>query len=344
MISIKLALPFTALAAFLSLGWGFESKADDVAKFYKGKQVKIVVAARAGGGHHKYSLFISPFMKKHMPGNPTFITQNMGGAGGTKAANYLYNRAAKNGTAIGILLSDTPFASRMRTTGVKYVANNFHYLGGVDKPQGAFVVLKRSGIKTMEEAKKKPVVFASTGKGSQTFILPKLANSMIGTKFKIVTGYRGMAGVYKALDNKEADGFQSGWSSVALIRPHWLKDRRVIVLAANSLSPLKDAPNAPVFRDLVQNPLDRRIVELISNNDVIGRAWIAPPGIPKARLNALRIAFKKMAKDPEAIAAAKKRKMDWGYINWQPQQAHAKLITNAEAKLFKRVRKLINQK
>ena len=344
MNSIKSALPFTAITAFLSLGLGFESTANDVARFYKGKQVKIVVAARAGGGHHKYSLFISPFMKKHMPGNPTFITQNMGGAGGTKAANYLYNRAAKDGTAIGILLSDTPFASRMRTTGVKYVANNFHYLGGVDKPQGAFVVLKRSGIKTMEEAKKKSVVFASTGKGSQTFILPKLANSMIGTKFKIVTGYRGMAGVYKALDNKEADGFQSGWSSVALIRPHWLKDGRVIVLAANSLSPLKDAPNAPVFRDLVQNPLDRKIVELISNNDVIGRAWIAPPGIPKARLNALRIAFKKMAKDPEAIAAAKTRKMDWGYINWQPQQAHAKLITNAEAKLFKRVRKLINQK
>lgn len=327
------------LPAFTGVGY-----ADSIANFYKDKQVSIIVAARAGGGHHKYSLFISPFMKKHMPGNPTFITQNMGGAGGTKAANYLYNRAAKNGTAIGILLSDTPFASRMRTTGVKYVANNFHYLGGVDKPQGAFVVLKRSGIKTMEDAKKKSVVFASTGKGSQTYILPKLANSMIGTKFKIVTGYRGMAGVYKALDGKEADGFQSGWSSVQLIRPHWLAANRVIVLAANSLSPLKDAPYAPIFRDLVKKPLDRKIVELISNNDVIGRAWIAPPGIPKARLRALRIAFKTMAGDPEAITAAKKRKMDWKYVSWKPQQKHAKHITNADNNLFKRVRELINQK
>ena len=344
MKNTKSVLVSVALTSCLLMNTGTGANANAIAKFYNGKQVKIVVAARAGGGHHKYSLFISPFMKKHLPGNPTFITQNMGGAGGTKAANYLYNRAAKDGTYIGILLSDTPFASRMRTTGVKYVANNFHYIGGVDKPQGAFVVLKRSGIKSMEEAKKKSVVFASTGKGSQTYILPKLANSMIGTKFKIVTGYRGMAGVYKALDNKEADGFQSGWSSVALIRPHWLKDGRVVVLAANSLSPLKDAPNAPVFRDLVKKPLDRKIVELISNNDVIGRAWIAPPGIPNARLKALRSAFKKMANDPEAIAAAKKRKMDWGYINWRPQQAHAKLITNADAKLFKRVRQLINQK
>ncbi len=337
--SVSMIAACATLAGFSSVG-----NANDVAKFYKGKQVSIVVAARAGGGHHKYSLFIARFMKKHTPGNPTFITQNMGGAGGTKAANYLYNRAAKDGTAIGILLSDTPFASRMRTTGVKYVANNFHYLGGVDKPQGAFVVLKRAGIKTMEDAKKKSVVFASTGKGSQTYILPKLANSMIGTKFKIVTGYRGMAGVYKALDGKEADGFQSGWSSVQLIRPHWLADDRIVVLAANSLSRLKDAPNAPTFRDLVKNPLDRKIVELISNNDVIGRAWIAPPGIPKDRLKALRTAFKKMATDPEAIAAAKKRKMDWNYVDWKPQQAHAKGITNADDKLFKRVRALINQK
>jgi tripartite-type tricarboxylate transporter receptor subunit TctC len=337
--SISLLAAFSSITAFSG-----SATADDIAKFYKGKQVSIVVAARAGGGHHKYSLFIARYMKKHMPGNPTFITQNMGGAGGTKAANYLYNRAAKDGTAIGILLSDTPFASRMRETGVKYVANKFHYLGGVDKPQGAFVVLKRSGIKTMEEAKKKSVIFASTGKGSQTYILPKLANAMIGTKFKIVTGYRGMAGVYKALDGKEADGFQSGWSSVQLIRPHWLADGRVVVLAANSLSRLKDAPNAPTFRDLVKNPLDRKIVELISNNDVIGRAWIAPPGIPKARLKALRTAFKNMANDPEAIAAAKKRKMDWNFVDWKSQQKHAAHITNADDKLFKRVRALIKQK
>ncbi len=262
---------------------------------------------------------------------------------GRGAANYLYNRAAKDGTAIGILLSDTPFASRMRTTGVKYVADKFHYLGGVEKPQGAFVVLKRAGIKTMEEAKKKSVVFASTGKGSQTYILPKLANEMLGTKFKIVTGYRGMAGVYKALDGKEADGFQSGWSSVAVIRPHWKKEGRVVVLAANSLSPLPDAPHAPTFRSLVKDPRDKAIVTLLSNNDIIGRAWIAPPGIPKARLAALRTAFKVMATDPETIAAAKKRNFAFGFVPWQPMQKHASAITKAKSALFDRARMLLNK-
>lgn len=338
---LSVVLGITALAAAVSATSPVQ--ADPIADFYTGKHVSIVVAARAGGGHSNYSLFIGKFMKKHMPGNPAFIVQNMGGAGGTKAANYLYNRAAKDGTAIGILLSDTPFASRMRTTGVKYVADRFHYIGGAEKPQGAFVVLKRAGIKTMEEAKKKSVVFASTGKGSQTFILPKLANEMLGTKFKIVTGYRGMAGVYKALDGKEADGFQSGWSSVAIIRPHWKDEGRVVVLAANSLSRLPDAPHAPTFRELVQDPRDKAIVTLLSNNDIIGRAWIAPPGIPKARLAALRKAFKAMANDPETIAAAKKRNFDWGYVPWEPMQKHASAITQAKGDLFDRARMLLNK-
>ena len=331
-------------AAALVFGAGVPSaSADALSDFYKNKHVSIVVAARAGGGHSNYSLFVSKFWKKHMPGNPTFIVQNMGGAGGTKAANYLYNRAAQNGSAIGILLSDTPFASRMRTTGVKYVANKFHYIGGVDKPQGAFVVLKRAGIKTIDEAKTKSVVFASTGKGSQTYILPKLANEMIGTKFKIVIGYRGMSGVYKALDNKEADGFQSGWSSLAIIRPDWHRQGRIVVLAANSLSPLPDEPSAPTFVDLVKDPRDKAIVTLISNNDIIGRAWIAPPGIPKARLAALRSSFKAMVNSPEAIAAAKKRKFDWKYVDWKPTQAHAAAITGAKADLFDRARMLLNK-
>lgn len=340
---VKNIMIASVATAFLASTASIEASADAISDFYKNKHVSIVVAARAGGGHSNYSLFVSKFWKKHMPGNPTFIVQNMGGAGGTKAANYLYNRAAQDGSAIGILLSDTPFASRMRTTGVKYVANKFHYIGGVDKPQGAFVVLKRAGIKTMEDAKKKSVVFASTGKGSQTYILPKLANEMLGTKFKIVIGYRGMSGVYKALDNKEADGFQSGWSSLAIIRPDWQQKDIIEVLAANSLSPLPDAPHAPTFVSLVKDPRDKAIVTLISNNDVIGRAWIAAPGTPKARLDALRTSFKAMVNSPEAIAAAKKRKFDWKYVDWRQQQAHANAITTAKSDLFDRARMLLNK-
>lgn len=319
-------------------------QADTVANFYKGKTVTIIVAAKAGGGHHKWSLFLSPYWEKYMPGNPNFITQNMGGAGGTKAANYLYNRSSQDGTAIGILLQDTPFAARLRKTGIKYDPQRFQFIGGAERPQPAFVALKEAGVKSLEDVKKKQVIIGSSGKGSQTYILPKLANGMIGTKFKIVTGYRGMAGIYKAMESKEVYAFQAGYSSVALIRPHWIDQKRIEVLAVNSLKPLPGWENKKLFKDYVTDPTDKKIVELIAGNDIIGRAWLAPPGVPKARLEALRASFKAIFSDEDALANAKKRKMDFGYVDWRGQQEHATNLSTAHDKLFDRVRYLMSLK
>ncbi len=166
------------------------AKADAVADFYRDRQVKIVIAAGPGGGHSKYSQFMAIFLKKHMPGNPSFVVQHMGGAGGTKAANYLYNLAAQDGSAIGILLSDTPLASRLRTTGVKYIANKLQFLGGADEPRSAFVAFKSAGVKTLLDVRNKQVIMGSTGKGSQTFILPTLANAIAGDHLEFGAQHR----------------------------------------------------------------------------------------------------------------------------------------------------------
>ncbi len=335
--SFVVASVLTALVSFLPA----HAFADAVADFYRGKQVVIVIAAGPGGGHSSYSQFISPFLKKHLPGNPSFVVQHMGGAGGTKAANYLYNRAAQDGSAIGILLSDTPLASRLRTTGVKYVASKLQFLGGADEPRSAFVAFRSSGVKTLLDVRNKEVIMGSTGKGSQTFILPTLANAMVGTKFKVITGYRGMGGVYLAMDRGEVQGFQASWSSVALLRGHWLKQDKIVVLAANALDPLPNRPDVPLLIDLVKDPMDKKIAELLGGNSIIGRAWLAPPGVPADRVAALRAAFGKMAKDPEAAAAAKKRKMEWHPVGWKKQQAHANRITAAGDALFKRMRSML---
>ena len=335
----------TIVAAFLaSAMFAGKAAADAVADFYKGKTVTVVVAAGPGGGHTKYTQFIAPFLKKHMPGNPKFIVQNMGGAGGTKAANFLYTRGLKNGTMIGILLSDTPLASRLRTTGVKYVANEFQFLGGADQPRSAFVVFKNAGVKTLDDAKQKQVILGSTGKGSQTYILPTLVNSMLGTKFKVITGYRGMGGIYIAMDKGEVKGFQSSWPAVAILRPHWIEKNEITVLAANALTPLKDRPNVPLLKDIVTDPSDRKIAELLGGNMVLGRAWLAPPGVPADRLAALRKAFAKAFKDPDAIAGAKKRRMTWESVSWQDQQAAAERITKTDQALIDRMRKALGLK
>lgn len=320
------------------------SMADAVSDFYTNKQVTIVVAAGPGGGHTQYSQLLAPFFKKYMPGNPSFVTQNMGGAGGVKAANYLYNRAAQDGSAIGILLSDTPFASRLRTTGVKYKPERFHYLGGADDTQSAFIVFKSAGVKTFEEAKQKQVLMGSTGKGSQTFILPTLANALLGTKFKVVTGYRGMGGIYLAADQGEVQGFQAVYSSPKSLRPQWFRENKLVVLATNALSPIADHPTVPLLKDMVSNPIDKQILELIGGNGILGRGWLTTPGAPKARVAALRTAFRQALDDPAARAAATKRSMTYAPVTWQAMQAHADKIGAADDALFVRVRKLLKAK
>jgi len=331
-------------AALVTAAIAMPAMADAVSDFYQGKNVTIVVAAGPGGGHTQYSQLLAPYLKKYMAGHPSFVTQNMGGAGGTKAANYLYNSAAQDGSVIGILLSDTPFASRLRTTGVKYKPERFHYLGGADDTQSAFVVFKSAGVKTLTDAKKKQVLLGSSGKGSQTFIVPTLANALLGTKFKVITGYRGMGGIYLAMDRGEVNGFQSVYSSPKSLRPQWFTENKLVILAANALTPLPDRPKVPLLKDLVTSPMDKEIFELIGGNGTLGRGWLATPGTPADRVAALRAAFGKALNDPAVAAAAEKRRMTWAPVKWQDMQAHAKRIGAADNALFVRVRTLLKAK
>ncbi len=343
---MKVRSVFAALAAagLLATSFGTAAKADAVADFYKGKTVTIVVAAGPGGAHTKYSQLMAPYFTKYMPGNPDFITQNMGGAGGTKGANYLYNTAPQDGTAIGILLSDTPLASRLRATGVKYDPAKFQFLGGADQPRSAFVVFKSEGVNSLEDAKKKEVVLGSTGKGSQTYIVPTIVNSLLGTKFKVITGYRGMGGIYLAMDRKEVKGFQSAWASVTFLRPQWIENDEITILAAVAQTPIPSHPKVPLLTDLVSDPEDKQIAALLAGNSVLGRGWLAPPGVPADRVAALRTAFVKAFADADAIADAKKRKMTWDPADWKEMQAHAQRIGSTDQKIINRMRAALGVK
>ncbi|MDE0794614.1 MAG: hypothetical protein OSB76_03100 [Alphaproteobacteria bacterium] len=341
-MTIRNSLPSLAVATLAIAGFAAPAAADAVADFYKGKTITVVVAAGPGGGHTKYTQYLAPYLEKYIPGGPTVIVQNMGGAGGTKAANFLYTRGRKDGTMIGILLSDTPLASRLRTTGVKYVANQFQFLGGADQPRSAFVVYKSTGITSIDDAKKNQVILGSTGKGSQTYVVPTLVNSMLGTKFKVITGYRGMGGIYLAMDKAEVKGFQSSWSGMKIARPHWIE--KVNVIAVNAHTPLTDRPDVPLLKDLVTDPNDKKVAELMAGNMILGRGWLAPPGVPADRVAALRMAFEKSFADSKAMAGAKQRKMTWESAKWQDMQAAAERITNVDQAIIDRMQAALGLK
>ncbi len=336
------SLPLLATAAILTAGLAAPAAADAVSDFYKGKTTTVVVAAGPGGGHTQYTQYLAPHLERAIPGNPTIIVQNMGGAGGTKAANFLYSKGRKDGTMLGILLSDTPLASRLRTTGVKYVAKDFQFLGGADQPRSAFLVYKATGVKSLDDAKKTEVILGSTGKGSQTYVVPTLVNAMLGTKFKVITGYRGMGGIYIALDKNEVSGFQSSWSGYKIARAHMVD--KFNILAVNAHTPLKDRPDVPLLKDIVTDPADKKVAELMAGNMILGRGWLAPPGVPAERIAALRAAFKKVIEDPAVIAGATKRKMTWESASWQEMQAAAVRITDTDQAVIDRMRAALGLK
>lgn len=315
--------------------------AEEPAEFYANKQVTLVVASGPGGSHSTYSLLIAPHLQANIPGNPTVVVQHMPGAGGTKAANYLYNTAPKNGTYIGILLADTPLTARLRTTGVKYNPGEFHYLGAAENVHHGLVVRKRAGAASLEEAKAREVVLGSSGKGSQTYIVPTLINAFIGTKFKPVTGYPGLGGILLAIDRGEADGYHATISSIKLVRPEWARRDLVHVLAVTAMDRSPDYPDAPLLLDFIKKPLDRQAIELISGNGHIGRAWLTTPEVPSDRLAALRTAMEKTVFDPAVIAEAKKRGMTWDSMRWEIPQKQAQAIAAADQTVIDHMRKTL---
>jgi tripartite-type tricarboxylate transporter receptor subunit TctC len=325
----------TAGAAALVAGLSAQpAAADAVADFYKGKTVTIIVAAGPGGNHSNYSLLLAPYWKKYMPGNPTFIIQNMGGAGGTKAANFLATAAPQDGSNIGILLSDTPLAARVRATGVKYDPSKFHYLGGADWTRSMVSVLTTTGVKSIEDAKKKEIICGSSGKGSQTFMIPMLANHFLGTKFKVITGYRGMNAVDAAVDQGEVACRAGVYASIVAIRPHWLTENKVVHIAAADLERLPQHPDIPTMIEMTDDADAKTVLKMFFSGGILGRAWLAPPGVPADRVAALRGAFLKSFNDPKAIEEMKQRKMDRDPVTWQKQQETVEAIMAAPERLF----------
>ena len=338
------AVPVLALALSAAFLAGTDARADAVADFYKGKTVTIVVAAGPGGNYSVYSLLLSPYWKKYLPGHPTFIIQNMGGAGGTKAANYLANSAPNDGSYIGILESTTPLNARLRATGVKYDPSKFHYLGGADNTRSMFTVMKSAGVNTLEEAKTKQLLCGATGKGSTTYVTPSVVNYFLGTKFKMILGYRGMNGVNAAIDKGEVNCRAAVFASIENSRPHWITDKKVNFLVQVGSKREKDLPNVPLLTELAGNDSERALLKLISAPIALGRPYLAPPGIAADRLASLRKAFGQTVVDKGFTAEASKRRIDLSPMTWQETAQVVDETINAPKDVIARAKKVIPKK
>ena len=291
------------------------ASADAVADFYKGKRIQIVVGFGAGGGYGLYAQTIGPVLAKYIPGKPDVIPQFMSGSGSLKAANYVYNAGPKDGTYFAVVAPTLVVQQVTKPQGMKIDHAKVQYIGRMNQMNTVFMVNSGRDIKNLGDAKKREVILASTGRGDQSYMYPMMANRLVGTKFKIVIGYKGSKDMQMAMERNEVEGRGGAWASWKSSFADQLASGKFVPLFQIGLAKAEDLPKVPLLQDIVADADDKAAVEFLSAGAEIGRTIWAPPGVPKDRLDAIRQAFDKAMKDPEFVAAAKKRKMDLEYLS-----------------------------
>jgi tripartite-type tricarboxylate transporter receptor subunit TctC len=296
---------YAAIAAIVAAS--APAQAETAADFYKGKTVTMVVAYSAGGMYGLNARIMSRYFGKHVPGNPTVVVQHMSGAGGSKAANYMYTAAPKDGSYVAELSKDVAVAQVLRPKQVKYKADEFGYLGRMNSYSAAMVVWHTAGVRTLEDAKTKQVIVANSGKAAHDYMESSLLRHYAGLKLKLVTGYRGAAGMYKAMESGEVHARLGAWVGIKAQKGDWLRDKKAFVIVQTGLKKASDMPDVPLMIDLMPNDEARKMAEVMSLGGPVGWGLQTPPGAPKDRVAVLTKAFADMVKDPDFLAEAKKR-------------------------------------
>lgn len=327
-----------ALAAAMAVS---PAAAQSVAEFYKGNTIRVVIWAAAGGEYDIHGKFVSRHIGKHIPGNPTVVATQMTGGGGLVAANHLYNVAAKDGTAMGMMVSSLPFLQAIGLDGVKFDAARLNWVGTIAPTQEGLVAWHTAPVKTFEDLRKHEFVLGASGAGSTSVITPTMINALLGTKIKIVPGYPGGSQINLAMERGESMGRWNTWSSWKTTHPDWVTQKKINFLVTSALRKPKDLQEPPLLTELAKNEDDRRIFELLATNAGMGRPIAAAPGIPADRMKAILAAYRAMIEDPAFIAEAKQLKIEIDPIFGDELSAMAKRALGTPKHLTDRVKKLM---
>jgi len=293
---------------------------DAVAKFYKDKQIRLIVSSEPGGGYDNYGRMFAKHMPRFIPGNPAMIVQNMPGGGGLTAANYIYNVAPKDGTVLGQVQRNVPFVAIQGQPGPQFDPTKFNWIGSMNNEVNVCVAWHTSKVKTIQDAMKMELIVGGSGP-NDTEQTPAVLNNVLGTKFKIISGYPSSSAVTLAVERGEVEGICSSYSSLATRNAAWFKEKKVSILVQNSGKKHPDLPNVPLSSELAKSKEDRQLLELNDARLVVGRPFLAGPGVPVDRIKALRKAFDDMVKDKEFLADVEKAKMELAAVGGDEVQA-----------------------
>ncbi len=277
-----------------------------VEDFYKGKTVQIIVGVSPGGIYSTFAQILAKHMGNYIPGHPKLIVQHKPGAGGSKAVAYVYQVAAKDGTAI--ITPNAGVALRVMLGIIKgaYDPTKFTWVGGWGEAANVLTLRKDiAPVMTLEEAKKKEVILGAIGRSSNTYLIPAMINNTLGTKFRIITGYRGGSPIRLAIEKGEVHGWAGQWVGWKLRKPDWVREGKLVHLVQMASKPVPELSDIPLLASFARNDFERKMFSIVQTG-IADRALAIPPGVPADRVKALGDAYQKTLRDPGFLAVAKK--------------------------------------
>jgi tripartite-type tricarboxylate transporter receptor subunit TctC len=296
------------LAATLLAVPAAASADDSVESFYKGKTITALIAGTPGGLFDIATRTMAEFLGKHIPGNPKVQGQNMPGGGGLVLANHLYNVAPKDGTVIAYVgpVAIDPLL-HPESGRAKFEALKFTWLGSLGAQHSVLSLWHTAPAKTVDDLFKMETVVAGTGAAATTDIYPKVLNAVLGTKFKLVTGYQGSKETYLAIERGEAHGRFNSWDALKSTVPHWLEEKKLNIVLQAALSRHRELPDVPTVLEIAKTDEQKQAMRFLLLPAQSGRPIAAPPDLPSERAQALRAAFAKLVQDPAFLAEMRKR-------------------------------------
>jgi len=302
--------------------------ADQVADFYRGKNINLYVSFPPGGGYDIYARVLVPYFTRHIPGNPPIVIKNMEGGSGVKAASYISTITPQDGTSLGLFLDTLTLGKVLGGPG-DFDPVKLTWLGRIVSTATLAMVWHTAAVQSVKEAKQRPIIIAASVPSNSSSYIPTALNDLIGTKFKIVRGFPGSPPMALAMERGEVEAIGGmSWEAIQLTKPDWLTDKKARGLYTHGAHRIQDLPDVPGLLDLAIDDKSRRILGLMGGGPEIGRSIVAEPGIPAERAAALRKAFMETMEDAEFVADMHKRNLGVEPLSGEDVQ---KIIAGAAA-------------
>jgi tripartite-type tricarboxylate transporter receptor subunit TctC len=332
---------FAVVIALLLAAWPAVALSQSVEDFYRGKTIDLIIGYSSGGTYDLYARLVTRHLGPHIPGRPLIVPRNMPGAGSRTAATWVATIAPRDGT---VLATADQSLSLQQAAGDKRIAfdtTKFIYIGNPNAENNTTATWHTSGIKTLDDAKRREVTMGATG-GSTSSQYPKAMNALLGTRFKIIIGYPGGNDINLAMERGGVDGRGSNsWASWKATRPHWIAENKINILVQIGLKKAPDLPGVPLLMELGASADDRALLRLLSASTQIGRPIFTTPDVPPERVEALRAAFEAMMRDPAFLDDARQGHFEIDPVSGAAMQKLVAEMVATPKEQGERLRKII---